>query len=1282
MRSSGKSSRSWLRSGIVAGVLALAALGCSGKKPQESGGGLVVEVESDLSMPEDIDRIRVEATQLGRTLLMEDHAVGPGQLLIPTQFRVGPTGNAMPVTIRGIAYKSGQARIERSAVTPVPAGHLGKLRLPLNYLCDGTANADGTSTCGAGLTCQLGSCRTSTVAAADVPVYQSTGPADGGATSIMSVGGCFDVLACFAGATVASVEEITCTLPLPDQAMAGRLNVALALPVGGKGICNGQGCWVALDEGPDGWTIEGGRIRLPEGVCKPRPDGSKLRVVVSTACAAKTSEAPTCGAWSSVNTPIETPPPPMFGDDACGGSNHQPCGHCGTQTRMCQNGKWSDWSGCTGEGECAASDAKACAGGGTQTCGNDCRWGGCLGGACTGPTTQACGHCGTQTRTCTNGVFSEWSACTGEGVCAPGATQGCGQGGTSVCDGTCHAGTCMPSCTGPATQACGNCGTQSRTCNNGTWSDWTSCAGQGACAAGSTQGCGVGGTATCSGTCQWGSCDHQMCPGSGSQACGQCGTQTRTCDQTTLTWSGWSSCGMEGPCAPGATQPCGSGGTQTCTSGCQWGTCKGQACPPGPSTQACGNCGSQMRTCDGDTGTWTAWSTCSGEKACPAGSSRTCGNQGIQACGTDCQWQPACLAQQCPPGGTTQACAKCGVQTRFCDTSLGVWSFWSACMNQGVCNAGEMKSCSNTGTNLCTSSCQWDDVCTDHMCTKGTDCASGLCDDAGHLCVQMCPGNKVPVGGVCRDPLGTACVAGTSCGSALCDGYGLVCVAACAGGTMADASGVCLCPAGQAPNPTTHQCEPTMGMCGLGADCASDTCNIISNGGLCIGACPVSKTRDLAGRCLCPGAHELPDPANDAGCVCASGYARDGGGVCKLDVGAVCGSDGECAGAFCDATGHCAVSLCGMPGACQANSTVSCGTNKIQLCSAHCQLGACNCASGYSTCGTSCFDLQNDSTNCGSCGHICTLGQTCSSGACSCPGGVCPTVLGNGASPWGLAVVGGTLYWSNSGGSPTIASVPTAGGSTATVVSGSSTGKDMAAAGGFVFWSDGLHLFRADVADGTTKTMLASFEVNAGDTGSPYGLDKVKSDGTNVYYLTNFNVIRSVPVGGGAIGGISSGPFNSNVIDLVLTGNTLYWTNNGIWKSDFSGKMPGTARVGKSVGGAFGGSIVSGLDTPEFQLAADDSHVFWVGQNNLFETTPTGSAVGSYGTGFGAENVDMISDGINLYLAHQTSILRIPVGGGSPAAFVTGSPNIRQLAIDAANVYWTDSSGFVAKMPK
>ncbi|MDY0001081.1 MAG: hypothetical protein RBU30_07295, partial [Polyangia bacterium] len=110
--------------------------------------------------------------------------------------------------------------------------------------------------------------------------------------------------------------------------------------------------------------------------------------------------------------------------------------------------------------------------------------------------------------------------------CDEGDTVTCGTCGTRTCDaqgswGACEStGVCVPDSL--ENQGCGNCGTQSRTCNNQCqWSEWSTCTGEGVCAPSATQ----------------------------SQACGDCGTQSRTCTSS-CAWGSWSSCSGEGVCAP------------------------------------------------------------------------------------------------------------------------------------------------------------------------------------------------------------------------------------------------------------------------------------------------------------------------------------------------------------------------------------------------------------------------------------------------------------------------------------------------------------------------------------------------------------------------------------------------------------------------------------------------------------------------------------------------------------------------------------------------------------
>src|SRR5262249_37171479 len=141
---------------------------------------------------------------------------------------------------------------------------------------------------------------------------------------------------------------------------------------------------------------------------------------------------------------------------------------------------------------------------------------------------------------------------------------------------------------------------------------------------------------------QWGPCGSEICAGAPSQPCERCGTQTRECNQATALWLDWSECRDQGECTPNEVQECGEGGMRTCLGTCNFDpVCRGQICD-GPSTMACGNCGTSTRECNQNTGRWSEWSACSNEGACVPNSTQACGSQGTQTCGSDCQWNDAC----------------------------------------------------------------------------------------------------------------------------------------------------------------------------------------------------------------------------------------------------------------------------------------------------------------------------------------------------------------------------------------------------------------------------------------------------------------------------------------------------------------------------------------------------------------------------------------------------------------------------------------------------------------
>jgi hypothetical protein len=228
-----------------------------------------------------------------------------------------------------------------------------------------------------------------------------------------------------------------------------------------------------------------------------------------------------------------------------------PCPRCGTQRQICVGNRWTNDGACM-SGSCAPGEVEmgaACGNCGVQArvCGADCTWGPwmcaeegeCARGAVE-TETEACGLCGTGTRTrmrtcgsdCRWSPATDWSVCGGESVeCRPGETQS-------------------------ETGACGNCdlGRRTRTrscsattCTWGPWGDWGACSGGGVCAPGATRACANGdscGLERCSGTCSWGSCEPRTAGGCLRIRPGTSGPEGNNyrCCRLSSTDDGWQFC--------------------------------------------------------------------------------------------------------------------------------------------------------------------------------------------------------------------------------------------------------------------------------------------------------------------------------------------------------------------------------------------------------------------------------------------------------------------------------------------------------------------------------------------------------------------------------------------------------------------------------------------------------------------------------------------------------------------------------------------------------------------
>lgn len=747
-------------------ALLIAASGCLAAPVPESG--LVVSIESELAIPKDIDRIRIEVIQDDMVLQSDEYALGAGRTLIPAQLRIRPLPNARPAQVRGVALQRGKARIERHAILSIPAARLAQLRMPFNYLCDGMTNPDGSSSCADGQTCKQGTCSEARLASSELEPYM---PADG-ATIVSSTdpkpavrrqAQCFDVMACFDQAAVVGLDAATCAFTLPAGLDPGMLNVAFALPASDDGVCDHDGCFVVLDG--DAWTVAHDRVLLPEPICRELSATGPRSVALSFACATKRGSMPVCGAWSSAAAPLvpaagASAPESMA--NACSGRPSQACGDlCGTQQRSCVDGAWSPWSEeCTQAGPCTPGQLRPCGDGKTEICTSRCHWG-------------ECGEPDQSTDDSRNVVHDREPAGTEPGLAdggmpdAEGAPAGQGEGGAPQ-DPDTSAGpvSAPPECVGSASQACGLCGMQTRSCEAGVWSDFGPCMmAPDACEPGASEECPAGGVRTCGDNCTWGGCVSKACDGEPGQPCGNCGTQSRDCDPNTGMWSEWGECKGEGMCKAGDSRDCGAGMKQACGDDCRW-------------AEACGSC--------------------PGTADCAPGQTRACGNRGTQRCGADCHWASECTGQSCS-GALREACGNCGVRTRSCDTNTGRVTDWGACMGgDGECSVGMMRPCGSGGTQTCSAQCRWSECgCAGDTQLCGTSCVDTDTDRA-HCgdCDTRCGADQTCVGGKCT------CMRGlTKCGDTCvntqtdpmhCGGCDVV---PC-GDEQTCAGGVCHCPDG------------------------------------------------------------------------------------------------------------------------------------------------------------------------------------------------------------------------------------------------------------------------------------------------------------------------------------------------------------------------------------------------------------------------------------------------------------------------------------------------------
>ena len=329
-----------------------------------------------------------------------------------------------------------------------------------------------------------------------------------------------------------------------------------------------------------------------------------------------------------------------------------------TQTRTCHEGTWSEWSGTFSFDACTVADARPCDG--TPHGGQDSRIryrsaSVPFGGTCTAET---------QVRTCSDGIWSAWSGSFTADPCTVAAP--------ASCDGAPHGQTVSQvryeAASVPFEHTCRS-ETQTRTCNNGTWSVWTGSF--------TAEACEVTAPHSCDGT-PHGQSVSQVRYEAASVAFGhtcRSEAQTRTC--TNGTWSAWSGTFAAESCDVAAPRSCD-------------GTAHGQSV-----TRVAYEAGSvpfghtcrsenQHRACND--GSWSSWSGTFAADSCDVAPPRSCDGIPHGQSVTRVQYQAASV-----PFGSTCTSES---QTRNC--SNGTWSPWSGTFTAATCEVAGPSPCDGT----------------------------------------------------------------------------------------------------------------------------------------------------------------------------------------------------------------------------------------------------------------------------------------------------------------------------------------------------------------------------------------------------------------------------------------------------------------------------------------------------------------------------------------------------------------------------------------------------------
>ncbi len=279
-------------------------------------------------------------------------------------------------------------------------------------------------------------------------------------------------------------------------------------------------------------------------------------------------------------------------------------------------------------------------------------------------------------------------------------------------------------------------------------------------------------------------------------------------------------------------------------------------------------------------------------------------------------------------------------------------------------------------------------------------------------------------------------------------------------------------------------------------------------------------------------------------------------------------------------------------------------------------------------------------------------------------------VIATGSSPCAVTVDDTTVYWTDPG-LKTVSSIPIAGGTATTLATNLFQP--------FFLQHDATNLYWGLYSNDIAQIPLAGGTPIPLQTSNNALLIGLAVDATTVYHTEDYTVpqdctVVSVPKGGGTRVILASGGSWNHPTGLAVSGGTVYW---GV-------ASPG-AILTVPVGGGTTSTLVSGVGP--IAVVADATNVYWTDSSGaVMKVAQAGGAPVTLAT---SANPNAIAvDGTYVYwstLAFSTpsTILKVPIAGGTAVTLESGLQSVRGIAVDATSIYWTEeAAGVVKKAPK